>query len=131
MPVTWARRCHEPATSVLETHMTEVAVVTGAARGIGRAIGERLEAAGMTVVGVDMADGLAETGFEPVQVNLTDPAGIAGWVKMVLASPRLLEMMPTCNLLRNRNAPSLPPLTSSDSTVPPCPIWRFTKAFWG
>ena len=56
--------------------MTEVAVVTGAARGIGRAIGERLEAAGMTVVGVDMADGLAETGFEPVQVNLTDPAGI-------------------------------------------------------
>ncbi len=54
-----------------------IAVVTGAARGIGRAIGERLQTDGFTVVGVDLADGLADTTFEPVQVDLTDPAGIA------------------------------------------------------
>ncbi len=56
--------------------MTRLAVVTGAARGIGRAIGERLQSEGLTVVGVDVSEGLAETSFEPVQVDLTDPAGI-------------------------------------------------------
>lgn len=57
--------------------MTRLAVVTGAARGIGRAIGERLQAEGYAVVGVDIGDGLAETTFEPVQVDLTSPDGIS------------------------------------------------------
>ena len=57
--------------------MTRLAVVTGAARGIGRAIGERLQVDGYTVVGVDIGDGLAETSFEPVQLDLTDPTGVA------------------------------------------------------
>jgi 3-oxoacyl-[acyl-carrier protein] reductase len=56
--------------------VNRIAVVTGAARGIGRAIGERLQIEGFTVVGVDVGDGLAETSFEPVQVDLTDPSGI-------------------------------------------------------
>ena len=57
--------------------MTRLAVVTGAARGIGRAIGERLQVDGYTVVGVDIGDGLAETSFDPVQLDLTDPTGVA------------------------------------------------------
>jgi 3-oxoacyl-[acyl-carrier protein] reductase len=56
--------------------VTRLAVVTGAARGIGRAIGERLQSDDLRVIGVDVSDGLAETRFEPVQVDLTDPAGI-------------------------------------------------------
>lgn len=56
--------------------MSGVAVVTGAARGIGRAVGERLQEDGFIVVGVDVGDGLAETSFEPVQVDLTHPDGV-------------------------------------------------------
>jgi len=64
--------------------VTGAVVVTGAARGIGQAIGERLQAEGHTVVGVDVGDGLAETTFEPVQVDLTDPAGVAAVSKTVM-----------------------------------------------
>lgn len=60
-----------------------IAVVTGAARGIGRAIGDRLSAEGYTVVGVDVGDGLADTDFEPVQVDLTHPTGVPAVVEAV------------------------------------------------
>ena len=50
--------------------MSGTVVVTGAARGIGRAIGERLQAEGYTVVGVTSATAPG-TSFEPVQVDLT------------------------------------------------------------
>ncbi|CAN5775694.1 3-oxoacyl-ACP reductase FabG [soil metagenome] len=53
-----------------------IAVVTGAARGIGKAIGKRLQDEGYTVVGVDVDAGLADTSFVPVQIDLTEPAGI-------------------------------------------------------
>ncbi|HLU52881.1 MAG TPA: SDR family oxidoreductase [Acidimicrobiia bacterium] len=55
--------------------MSGSVVVTGAARGIGRAIGERLQTEGYTVIGVDIGDDLADTTFEPVQVDLTSPDG--------------------------------------------------------
>lgn len=49
-----------------------IVVVTGAGRGIGRAIGDRLRDDGYTVLGVDVGDALADTPFEPIQVDLTD-----------------------------------------------------------
>lgn len=57
--------------------MNGVVVVTGAARGIGRAIAEKMAGTGpLTVVGVDMAPelSLAEE-ITPVQVDLTSPEG--------------------------------------------------------
>jgi NAD(P)-dependent dehydrogenase (short-subunit alcohol dehydrogenase family) len=64
--------------------MSRVAVVTGAAGGLGRAFTDRLLADGLTVVGVDI-DGPAlvamaadREGFLPEAVDLTDPDAIAG-----------------------------------------------------
>ena len=58
-----------------------VAVVTGAAGGMGRAIVARLLADGMQVVGLDIdAAGLtamATPGFTALPVDLTDPVAIA------------------------------------------------------
>jgi NAD(P)-dependent dehydrogenase (short-subunit alcohol dehydrogenase family) len=60
--------------------MGKVAVVTGAAGGMGRAIVARLIADGMEVVGLDLnGDGLAEMaglGFTGVETDLTDAAAI-------------------------------------------------------
>jgi 2-dehydro-3-deoxy-L-rhamnonate dehydrogenase (NAD+) len=62
--------------------MTRVAVVTGAAGGLGRAFSDRLLADGLTVVGVDI-DGAAllamaaeRDGFLPEAVDLTDAQAI-------------------------------------------------------
>lgn len=60
--------------------MTKVAVVTGAAGGMGRAICAKLVADGLTVVGLDIDTAglrdLAATGVQGLTVDLTDPAAI-------------------------------------------------------
>ncbi len=58
--------------------MNGVVVVTGAARGIGRAIVERLVAQpALTVIGVDLSPDLAGVdGIMPVQVDLTTDEGV-------------------------------------------------------
>ena len=53
-----------------------VALVTGAAGGIGRAIVDRFRAEGATVVGVDLADGAP--GDLALAVDVTEPAAVAG-----------------------------------------------------
>ncbi len=64
--------------------MSRTAVVTGAARGIGRAITERLQADGIEVVAVDLSPGLADLeGVTPVQVDLTSDHGIQAVVEAV------------------------------------------------
>lgn len=80
--------------------MTGLAVVTGAARGIGRAIGERLQAEGYAVVGVDIGDALAETSFEPIQVDLTRPEGIAA-VADVIGDRRLEVVVNNAGITRD------------------------------
>ena len=68
-----------------------IAIVTGAAGGMGRAISDRLLADGLVVVGVDI-DGPAllamaadRTGFEPEDVDLTDAHAIADMFDRVIA----------------------------------------------
>lgn len=69
-----------------------LAVVSGAARGIGRAIAKRLGADGATVLLVDLAEGVSATAGElrsggvdahPVRADLADPRGIRSVVDAV------------------------------------------------
>lgn len=62
--------------------MSKIAVVTGAARGIGRAIAERLVEDGLTVIGVDinlevLEKCAEEVGFAPIGADLTAPEAVA------------------------------------------------------
>lgn len=67
--------------------MTKIAVVTGAAGGLGRAISAKLIADGLHVVGLDIdADGLAEmaqASFTGLPCDLTNPAQIAATFQQI------------------------------------------------
>lgn len=78
-----------------------VAVVTGAAGGLGRAITARLLADGLAVTGLDIdAGGLAEMadqpGFKPMVVDLTDPAAITDAFARIGGVDALVNNAGTC-----------------------------------
>ena len=67
-----------------------LAVVTGATRGIGRALTERLTAAGQTVAAIarsatDLEDVAAATGAVPFTLDVSDPAGVEDVFARILA----------------------------------------------
>lgn len=83
------RRLHEPeAEDPLQPHRDKVAVVTGAAGGIGRATVERLHADGAVVVGLDIdpsvSEALAAPGTRGVVCDLTDDAALRGAIEAVV-----------------------------------------------
>jgi 3-oxoacyl-[acyl-carrier protein] reductase len=85
--------------------VTGTVVVTGAARGIGRAIAERLAAnPSFTVIGVDLAPelGLAKADIVPVQVDLTSDEGIAAVLSAVDAAGKpLLGLVNNAGITRD------------------------------
>jgi NAD(P)-dependent dehydrogenase (short-subunit alcohol dehydrogenase family) len=80
------------------THTSSVAVVTGAGRGIGRAVAERLAGSGHTVVAiarsVDELDAVAGAcGAIPLRLDVSDPSAVADawdWIGTHVGTPSLL-----------------------------------------
>jgi 3-oxoacyl-[acyl-carrier protein] reductase len=80
------------------TNNPSIAVVTGAGRGIGRAITERLTASDHTVVAIarsaDELDAVAVAcGAVPLSLDVSDPAAVAdawAWITANIGSPSLL-----------------------------------------
>jgi meso-butanediol dehydrogenase/(S,S)-butanediol dehydrogenase/diacetyl reductase len=81
----------------------KVALITGAAAGMGQAISQRLTAEGATVVGADLdaaglkgtAASIAEAGgrFEPAEVDVSDPAACRRVVEDVVAAQGRLDVL--------------------------------------
>ncbi|MDR2930173.1 MAG: SDR family oxidoreductase [Propionibacteriaceae bacterium] len=71
----------------------KVAVITGAARGIGRAMADRLVAEGATVIGWDLAWPDSGVGFDHMVVDVTRPESVADAVAAVVAAHERLDIV--------------------------------------
>jgi NAD(P)-dependent dehydrogenase (short-subunit alcohol dehydrogenase family) len=81
--------------------MSRVVVVTGAARGIGRAIADRLQRDGLTVVAVDLSPFLSDLdGVVPVQVDLTSDTGVEAVMEAV-AGMELVGLVNNAGITRD------------------------------
>lgn len=97
-----------------------VAIVTGAARGIGRAIAQRLSADGATVIVADRdASGAAETATgivatgrsaSPITTDVTDPRSVAELVARALAAHGRIDILVNnAGMLRSTPAADVTP----------------------
>ncbi len=81
----------------LKPHQGKVAIITGAAGGIGRAIAERLHADGATVVGMDInpdvAKNLSAPGLQGVVCDITDDAAFQASIDQVVADHGGLDLI--------------------------------------
>jgi NAD(P)-dependent dehydrogenase (short-subunit alcohol dehydrogenase family) len=75
--------------------MSKVALVTGAASGIGRACAERLAADGLTVVGLDR-DPIADPPGPAVVYDLADLDGLAGMLAQVEEEAGAVDVLVNC-----------------------------------
>jgi 3-oxoacyl-[acyl-carrier protein] reductase len=91
----------------------DVAVVTGAARGIGRAIARRLVDDGMTVIVADIdadaarqaSDALGETAH-PLHLDVTSPESWAQGISTVVDQHGPVSVLVNCAGIAGRSAPS-------------------------
>jgi 3-oxoacyl-[acyl-carrier protein] reductase len=76
----------------------QIAVVTGASRGIGRALVERLSLGGHSVVAIarssgDLADVAEKTGASPYVLDVTDPAAVAEVFTQILSEVGVPDLL--------------------------------------
>lgn len=98
--------------------MSDVAIVTGGAGGIGLAIARRLAGTGLTAVAADLPDAIAAATFEGGEVShpvdVTSSESVASLVEAVVARGRLTGVVNCAGVLRHT---TLEAMTDADIEV--------------